>query len=350
MLNMTSLSAKPQVMKKVNSSLIKQILKEKGSATKAQITKNTGISVTTVRTLLEELIINKEIISLGLDDSSGGRKAERYTLNLNDNISLSFYVENEFINYALTNILGDIIENNTIKIEKNRNEIFLEEFIDNILKNNNIKVIGIGVSGVVDKGNYFFGKELDNWEKSNIGEYIEKKYNIPVVLENDLNAIALGFSLNYLKEMKTLDMKSLNLVYIDFSESGVGAGIIANGQLIRGKNNFAGELGFIPINKQGHLGHILNTNPSDETYVDVVAQLIATLNCVINPSFIVIGGDTLRKNLINQIRDECKKYIANNIMTEINLSKDSKKYYLSGITYLATEFMYSDIKLIKNER
>src|SRR5471030_2157131 len=100
---MNNLSGKPQVMKKVNSALIKKILKEKGSATKVQITQDTGISVTTVRTLLEELIINKEITSLGLDDSSGGRRAERYALNLNDNISLSFYIQNEFINYALTN-------------------------------------------------------------------------------------------------------------------------------------------------------------------------------------------------------------------------------------------------------
>jgi len=347
---MNNLSGKPQVMKKVNSALIKKVLKEKGSATKVQIARDTGISVTTVRTLLEELIINKEITSLGLDDSSGGRRAERYALNLNDNISLSFYIQNEFINYALTNPLGDIIENKTLKIKKNGNEKFLEKFIDKILQNNNIKVIGIGVPGVVDKGNYFSGKGLNNWKRSDIGAYIEEKYNIPVVLENDLNAIALGFSINYLKEMKTLEMKSLNLVYINFTESGVGAGIIANGQLIRGKSNFAGELGFIPINKQGHLGHILNNNPSDEIYVDIVAQLIAILNCVINPSFIVVGGDTLRGNLIDDIKDDCKKYLANNIMAEIVESKDSKKYYLSGITYLTTEFMYSDIKLIKNER
>lgn len=347
---MNNLSGKPQVMKKVNSALIKQILKEKGSATKAQITEHTGISATTVRTLLEELIINKEIISLGLDNSSGGRKAERYTLNLNDNISLSFYVQNEFINYALTNPLGDIIENSTVKIEKNTYKKSLERFIDEILQNNNIKVIGIGVPGVVDKGNYFSGKGLTDWKKSNIGEYIEEKYNIPVVLENNLNAIALGFSLNYLKEMKTLDMKSLNLIYVNFSDNGVGAGIITNGQLIRGENNFAGELGFIPINNQSHLEHILNNNPSDETYVDVVSQVIAILNCVINPSFIVLGGATLRKYLINEIKAHCKKYLANNIMPKIIFSEYNEKDYLAGITYLATEFMYSDIKLIKNER
>ena len=334
---MNNLSGKPQVMKKVNSSLIKQVLKEKVSATKAEITEATGISATTIRTLLEELIVNKEILSLGLDDSSGGRRAARYALNLEDNISLSFYTKNGIIGYALANPLGVIFENKTLSIDESN----YEKFIDKILQNNKIKVIGIGVSGVVDKGTYFSGKELTDWEKFNLGEYIEKKYNIPVILENDLNAIALGFSLNYLKEMK-----ALNLVYINFTENGVGSGIIANGKLIRGENNFAGELGFIPLNNQGHLLHILSNNPSDGTYVEVVSQLIAILNCVINPAFIVIGGSNLRKYLIDEIKACCKKYLANNIMAEVLLSEDSNRYYLSGLTYLATEFMYSDIKLV----
>lgn len=339
---MKILSGKPQVMKKVNSTLIKQVLKEKNSATKAQIAEVTGISATTVRTLLEELIKSKEIISLGFDESSGGRRAERYTLNLNDNISLSFFIKNEFINYALANPLGDIIEKEVVKVNY---EEPLENFIDKIVEKNKIKVIGIGVPGVVDKGNYFSGKGLNDWKKINIGEFFEERYNIPVILENDLNAMALGFSLNYIK-----DMKSLNLVYIYFTENGVGAGIIANGQLIRGENNFAGELGFIPISKEGHLQHILNNNTNDETYVDVVSKIMSILNCVINPAYIIIGGDTLRKNLIGNIKETCSTYMANNIIPEIILAEDSEADYLSGMTYLATELMYSDIKLIGNNR
>lgn len=347
---MNSLSGKPQIMKRVNSALIKRTLKEKGSATKAQIAKITGISATTVRTLLDEMIANKEIIILGFDDSSGGRRAQRYALNLKDNILLSFYIEDELIHYVLANPLGDIIEDRAVRFEKNIYKKSLEKFINNILKNNNIKVIGIGVPGVVDKGNYFSGKGLNDWEKFDIGNYIEEKFDIPVILENDLNAIAIGFSLNYTKEIITSDQKPLDIIYIHFTQMGVGAGIIANGQLVRGKSNFAGELGFIPINKQGHLGYILNNNPNNETYVDIISQVIAILNCVVNPSLIVVGGDGLRKNLVDDIKEKCKEYFANNIETEVILSKDYKKDYLVGMTYLTTEYMDSDIKLVKSER
>lgn len=343
---MSNLSGKPQIMKRVNNGLIKQVIKERGSATNAEIVEGTGISATTVRTLLSQLILDQEIVNLRLDESSGGRRAERYALNLNNNLSLSFYIKDKNINYAVSDALGDIIENKSVKFGKNEYQEALTKFIDKMIKKYTIKSIGIGVSGVVDRGNYFSGKQLNDWKKINIGEYIQEKYNIPTILENDLNAMAIGFSLNYIKEMKNLDIKSLNVVYINFTEDGVGAGIIANGQLVRGENNFAGEIGFMPISNQGHLEYLLSNNPDDKKYVEIVSKVITILNCIINPAFIVIGGSTLRINLIGDIKKACTTYAANNIISKIMLSEDSDKDYLQGITYLTTEFMNSDIKLV----
>ncbi|WP_238884097.1 ROK family protein [Clostridium sp. YIM B02551] len=342
---MNKLSGNPKIMKEVNSGLIKQVLKEKTTATRAEIVKYTGISTTTVRTLIEELIIDKEIVSVGYDDSSGGRRAERYALNLRNRFSLSFYMDDRNINYATYNQLGDIVEKKSIKAEGKS----IYEFIEDMFKVYKIKAIGIGVSGVVDKGNFFSGRNLNNWSKSNVGEYLSQKYNIPVILENDLNAIALGFSMNYIKEMKEVDINSLNLAYINFTKIGVGAGIIANGKLVRGENNFAGELGFIPIGTEGHLIKVLNNNPDDKSYVRIIAQVIATVNCIINPAFIVVGGDSLRRNLIEDIKEECKTYVPNNVIPKIIMSEDSGDDYLDGIAYLTNEAMNSGIKLIKNE-
>lgn len=354
---MNNLSAKPQIMKRVNSTLIKDMLKTNSSATKSEISEVTGISATTVRTLLEELNLKKEIISLGFDDSSGGRRAERYALNLDYNNSLAFYIKDGYLNYAITNPLGNIIEEDKVKISYDYDEDIIESFINtvvieglinDVVKDKDIKAIGIGVSGVVKNGIFFSGKGLNDWKKFELGDYIEKKLGIPVVLENDLNSMALGFSLNYSQDIKALDIEKLNLVYIHFTEAGVGAGIIANGQLIRGGSNFAGELGFLPINGMGHLENILDNNIDDKTYIDIISQTIAILNCVTNPAFIVIGGESLRRNLIDEIKNNCEKYLANNIKPEIILSENSEQDYLAGIAYIASEFMYSDIKITKS--
>lgn len=343
---MDNLSGKPQIMKKVNSGLIKQILKEKGSATKAEIAESTGISATTIRTLLNQLIRSSQIVSLGFDESSGGRRAERYALNLRDNLALSFYLKDNNLNYLVVNPLGNVIEDSTIKISEDNFQSFLEDFIDDILKKYSIKVIGIGVPGVVKKGSYFAGRELSGWKKFSIGEYIEKKYSIPVILENDLNATALGFSLNYCKEMNEKNKNHLNLIYIRFSKNGIGAGIIIDGKLIHGESNFAGEIGFIPVGHKGHFNSVLNDNTDDKTYIDIVSQVLAAINCIINPKFIVIGGEKLRSNLTADIKKYSRKYMADNIIPDIILSKDSRKDFLTGMAYLTIKLINSNIKLI----
>ena len=78
---MDSLTARPNILKQANLSLIRRAIKAKGTSTRAEIAIETRISSTTVRSLLSEMLENGEIESIGLDESSGGRKAQRYRLN-----------------------------------------------------------------------------------------------------------------------------------------------------------------------------------------------------------------------------------------------------------------------------
>jgi predicted NBD/HSP70 family sugar kinase len=144
------------------------------------------------------------------------------------------------------------------------------------------------------------------------------------------------------------DMRILNMVYIQVTKKGVGAGIITNGQLVRGNSNFAGELGFMPLSNGTYLNGILDSNQDDETYADTIARMIATVNCIINPSFIVIGGEIFRFKLIEQIKENCKRYIKEDVIPDIFLGKDSRRDCLAGITHLTMELMYSGVKLIDN--
>lgn len=147
-----------------------------------------------------------------------------------------------------------------------------------------------------------------------------------MVLENDINSIALGFSLNIMRKLGCDDMRILNMAYIQITEKGIGAGIISNGQLVRGNSSFAGELGFMPLYNGTYVNSILDSNPNDQTYSDTIARMIATLNCITNPSFIVIGGEIFKFKLLEQIREKCKLYIKNDVVPEIfYMRRDNEK-------------------------
>ncbi|GFZ32952.1 hypothetical protein CSC2_34780 [Clostridium zeae] len=351
---MGNISGKPTTMKEINIGLIKKALKKIGAATRAELTESTGISQTTVRSLLEELLGSNEVIRLGLDKSSGGRRAERYALNLNESLVLSCYIRDRHIDYVISNTSREIIKDEYIEIESNNYLFEIEKIIENSIKDGMaIKAIGIAVPGVVDidKRKYFYGKKLSGWEESNIGEYIEDKYNIPVVLENDLNTIAYGYGVQLIDKLHVDDLDILNMIYIHFTNAGVGSGIIVNGELVHGGNNFAGELGFMPIGNEGqYLQSIIESNPEEIKYVDAVSRLIATVNCVINPDIVVIGGEDFRNDLINSIIDNSKNYSANNIVPEIFLAENSRRDCIVGIVELTIKLMYSGIRLIDNGR
>ena len=103
---MDTLTARPRVLKQANLSLIRKVLKAKGTATRAEIAYETKISSTTVRSLLSEMMQNGEIESVGYDESSGGRKAERYGFRPNRYYGCLLYTSNKGYSFVLIRPCG----------------------------------------------------------------------------------------------------------------------------------------------------------------------------------------------------------------------------------------------------
>ncbi|MFL0247020.1 ROK family protein [Candidatus Clostridium stratigraminis] len=348
---MSKLSGRPNILKKVNNDIIKNALKTMGSATKAELAKETGISLTTVGLILSALISEDEVLNQGFDESSGGRRAERYTLNLNHSLAAVLCVEDKYIDYAIGNTAGDLIEDDRYQIVQGKHMEAVEALIRILIKKyNSIKYIGLGVPSAVDNGRLFTGSKLKEWYSFNVKEYLETKYKLPIIIENDLNAIATGFAYNRLKEAGLYDSESLNMVYINFTEDGTGAGIIANGKLVRGFSHYAGEVGFLKLSNGRTLDNIVNESNTIEEYVSVIAATISVINCIINPEYIVIGGENFKFEYLHMINEYCSNYIDENIRPEIIPAEDSRMDYISGIMHLTIEDMTSGIRLIKSKK
>ncbi|GAB6167838.1 hypothetical protein JCM1393_02980 [Clostridium carnis] len=341
---MKKLIGKPEELKKVNTSIVLESIKKRESATRGEIVKDTGISHTTVRNLLSELLEKDEIISIGLDKSSGGRRAERYTLNINKKYIVVFLITGEFLFYNIVNILGGIVKSDNIEIKENNIEEVMDSLLEKLFnKYKKIKAIGINVPGIINSNGYLTGKNIEKWRQIEINKFIEEKYNIKVVMENDLNSAVLGFTDDYKMSLEKDKAKNLNIVYIHFSKLGVGAGILINDKLVKGKDNFAGELGFIPM-KNSYVNELISKEISDNYYIEIVINIISILNCIINPNIIVVGGDDFRYNLVEKIKE--KNLQINKINTEIIEIRDCNKYSMKGITKKTLEIINNEFKLI----
>lgn len=344
---MQNITGKPELMKKMNLTLVYRALIEMQSATRAEISERTKISTTTVRTLLEELLQNGEIVELQLDESSGGRRAQRYSLNLKRNLILSLYLQDKTIVYQISDLIGNIIKSDSY--ETNGDKLSVIQFVAKCLKKWKICAVGIGVPGIVENKHYYVSTGFNLWYIDNLGEQIQNTYHLPVILENDLNAIAFGFAIHYAKKNRNSDLSKINLAYIHLNHNCSGAGIIVDGKIVHGAKRFAGELGFLPLLPNKNLDDVIEGSANRQELADNIARLIAIVNCVTNPSLVVIGGDYSQKIQLEEVKACVQNYISDIMQPEIIFSNNFKNDYLAGLNHLTVETLIPLLPLSKTE-
>lgn len=105
--------------------------------------------------------------------------------------------------------------------------------------------IGIGAPGFVDidTGNVSIAVNL-GWQDFKLGEILKELSGLPIIVDNDANIAAVG------ENWKGSGGHATNIIAVTLG-TGVGGGIIANGQVINGVNGTAGEIGHITVEPGG---------------------------------------------------------------------------------------------------
>ncbi len=283
---------------------------------------------------------------------------------------LAIDIGGTMIKYGLVSSDGKILSTNKIKTEASKGLNNILNKIDNIFKRykeNN--PVGIAVSGT-GQINGMIGKVIGgnpiipNWIGTNLVKILEEKYNLPAVLENDVNCVALGEK--WIGAGKDLS----NFICLTIG-TGIGGGIILNNQLFRGENFVAGEFGHILIKKgefeqfasttalirlvKERTGKILNGKEIFDLekkeiveYQEVVSEWIENLtdglsNIIycFNPANIILGGGVIEQGepLINRIKNSLFKKIGLQFKEKLNIiqAKLGNNAGMIGASYLLLE-------------
>ncbi len=114
---------------------------------------------------------------------------------------------------------------------------------------NNLVKIGISCGGPLDseKGIIYSPPNLPGWDSVPIVDIFKEEFNVDVEVQNDANACALA------EWMMGAGVGTKNMIFLTFG-TGMGAGLIINGQLYAGTNDLAGEVGHIRMAEDGPVG------------------------------------------------------------------------------------------------
>ncbi|MDM5215083.1 ROK family transcriptional regulator [Peribacillus sp. NJ4] len=335
------LVATPKSIKKIILRGIRTTLLELGSATKVELSHTLGISFPTISKFLAQMEKDGEIILVGLDGSSGGRRAKRYRYNPEHMLGLAIFLEKTETNYTIFNCVGEVKEQGkapSVLMDDGLN--LLTTCIENIMtKYSKINSMAIGVPGSVDSGRIFYIPGYEQFQNFDLKGYYEEQFSIPVVVENDMNAAVLGYHNN--RGIK--DKQSL--IYLYSGQNGPGAGIMINGDVVRGSTFFSGEVSFVPqYNDRNFRQALENGNgPKKVTIcedyeIDAISRLVASFVAIINPHTIIFSNDEVEKVILDKIAVGSSKYIPSEHLPSLTMS-DWKQDYLYGLQSLGRDLM-----------
>lgn len=152
--------------------------------------------------------------------------------------------------FGIVDARGNVIASSSIKTGKHAefNNYLKELYTEatHLIEANDAvdKIQGIGIGA--PNANYYTG-EINNaanlpWKDVKLAQLVSEKFGIPVAVTNDANAAALGeMTYGAARGLKDFIMITLG--------TGVGSGIVINGQVVYGHDGLAGELGHVIIKR-----------------------------------------------------------------------------------------------------
>jgi glucokinase len=223
-------------------------------------------------------------------------------------------------------------------------------------KDSTIDRVGISFGGPYDFANQRVKRSVhvSGWEEFDFSDWSKRVLGLPAVADNDANVGALG-------EFVSRGSRHKNLAYVTVS-TGIGSGLIINGEIYRGHGELAGELGHIVIDPSGPEDELGNRGTlerfcsgywlrkdyeksaqelllDDAFLLDYSTRLAAglsTLVKLINPELLVLGGGIakagprLESALLNQLQR-----LLDQTQTKLELSTLGNSNVLIGARELA---------------
>ena len=213
---------------------------------------NAGVSALLEQGLLDET---------GLQDSTGGRRAETLKLSPSLGVVLGADLGATSLDVAVMrpdlSVLAHRAEPADVRAGPGVVLARMRTLLGEMLRECGVTpaqviAIGMGVPGPVDfaSGQLVNPPLMPEWDSFSIRDFLAEDYAAPVFVDNDVNLMALG-------ELWRLQRSLANFLVIKVG-TGIGCGIVCHGEVYRGANGAAGDVGHICVDRSGPRCHCGN--------------------------------------------------------------------------------------------
>ena len=325
-------------LRRLNRRRVIGALRQHGTISRAEIARRTGLSRSTVSSLVSELqsdglIVEREETGAAHGEQ-GGRPPILLAFDASAGAALGIDFGHSHLRVAVADLSSNILAERAVPLDTDHAAqegldvalALVEEILAEAqIERSRVIGAGLGLPGPVDQADGVIGSSaiLPGWVGVAAAEELHRRLDVPVVVDNDANLGALA------EFRHGAGRGASDLVYVKVA-SGIGAGLILGGRLYRGWGGMAGELGHVLVEPEGAVCRCgnrgcLETTASTPALLEVlrrshgdltVAEMLALahdgdLGCrrviadagrsvgqaaafvfnVLNPQRLVVGGD-----------------------------------------------------------
>lgn len=227
-----------------------QLLRDGVPRTRAQLAKSTGLARSTIAARVEELMRMGLIMPVADAASTGGRPPSQFALNPSARVVLAADIGASHTTVAVVDLTGAILAARTESLAVAEGpERVLTWVVDaavGLLEDagrdiRSLVAIGIGVPGPVEHstGQPVNPPIMPGWNRFDVPGWVQQHLQVPVLVDNDVNIMALG-------ERATAWPTTAHLMFVKVA-TGIGAGVISGGELQRGAQGVAGDIGHVRV-------------------------------------------------------------------------------------------------------
>jgi glucokinase-like ROK family protein len=244
------------LIRKLNTAVILDILRRLAPLSRAELAARTGLNRSTVSIIVNSLIEEGFIQETDLQSARVGRPGMLLVLNPRGGCAVGVEIGVDFISVVLTDFVAQVLWNQRIPSNPADSQIALLERATDLTQQaleRGVALglrplgVGLGVPGLVDihQSNLIFAPNL-HWHNVPLRVMWTERFDLPVFVENDGNAAALGEY--YFGVARGVE----DFIYLS-AGVGLGGGIVLGGKLFRGSTGYASEVGHMTVMPDGEL-------------------------------------------------------------------------------------------------
>jgi len=236
-------------------SIVLDAIRATGTISRVGLTQTTGLTGATVSTVVRRLINDGLVLETGRAESTGGKPRVLLQLNQASRFAVGVLLDHSGITYVLTDLGGAVvgrmsrsgagIEDPPIVVARMAREV--QALIDGVGVERS-RVLGLGLVSpgpfTPQSGMRLTPPSMRHWEDFPLDRELQAAVGLPVMLDNDATAAALG-------EYWSGGVGTATTFASVFMGTGIGAGLLVNGTAYRGASGNSGEIGHICLDADG---------------------------------------------------------------------------------------------------